>query len=90
MLIAGAQHVRTDRGVPVFAARRKPAARLATLALVEVRPGADDPSSYRGRFAAAALPFDYVWFTPAVDRGEPCEKFSEQLEKLKNVPSQKR
>jgi len=29
------------------------------------------------------LPFDYVWFTPRVDESDPCEKFREQLEKMR-------
>lgn len=87
VLIAGAQHVRTDRGVPVFAARSEPPRRLAALALVEVRSGVDDPIRYRQVFAAGSLPFDYVWFTPALDRADPCEKFSKQLDKLKNNTS---
>jgi len=89
VLIAGAQHVRIDRGIPVFAARSEPAPRLATLALVEVRSSIDDPSGYREVFTAAALPFDYVWFTPAVDAADPCEKFINKLKILNNNTSSK-
>jgi hypothetical protein len=28
------------------------------------------------------MPFDYVWFTPAVDDEDPCEKFRKPLERM--------
>ncbi|HEX8537536.1 MAG TPA: ChaN family lipoprotein [Cystobacter sp.] len=65
LLIAGAGHARTDRGVPAYVLRREPGLRVASLAFVEVDPEAREPHDY-------PLPYDYVWFTPAAEREDPC------------------
>lgn len=65
ILIAGAGHARTDRGVPAYVLRREPGTRVASLAFVEVEPEAREPQGY-------PVPYDYVWFTPAVEREDPC------------------
>jgi hypothetical protein len=75
LLIAGAGHVRTDRGVPVDLAAVAPGARVLSVAFVEVRDDRRDPGTYAERFGAATLPFDFVWFTPRVDDRDPCERF---------------
>ena len=82
VLIAGAGHVRTDRGVPAYLRRIAPTARTASVAFLEVDPKRPDAASYAARFDHA-LPFDYVWFTPAVDNEDPCEKFKKSLERLR-------
>ena len=82
VLIAGAGHARTDRGVPAYLRRIAPAARTASVAFLEVDPKRPDAESYATRFDHA-LPFDYVWFTPAVDDEDPCEKFRKSLERLR-------
>jgi uncharacterized iron-regulated protein len=73
VLIAGAGHVRKDRAVPwqlgLTGAR---AGDILTLALVEVRPGHDAAKAYD---AFDPSLFDYVWFTPGVDREDPCAAF---------------
>ncbi|WP_282605956.1 ChaN family lipoprotein [Pelagibius sp. Alg239-R121] len=71
ILIAGAQHVREDRGVPWHLAPLGDDA--ITLAAVEVRRDVEDPTAYP---SFDALRFDYVWFTPRVDEKDPCEAFS--------------
>jgi hypothetical protein len=39
------------------------------------------------REAARSGPgFDLIWFTPRVDDEDPCEKFRDQLEKLRAHP----
>lgn len=63
VLIAGAGHVRRDRAVPRYLAR--PDAAL-TIAYVETRPGTTDPADYD------AAGYDLLWFTPAVERPDPC------------------
>ncbi len=75
LLIAGAGHVRTDRGVPVDLAALAPGARVLSVAFVEVRDDRRDPGTYAERFGAATLPFDFVWFTPRVEDRDPCERF---------------
>jgi uncharacterized iron-regulated protein len=82
VLIAGAGHVRTDRGVPAYLRRIAPTARTASVAFLEVDPKRPDVDSYAARFDHA-LPFDYVWFTPAMDDEDPCEKFKKSLERLR-------
>jgi uncharacterized iron-regulated protein len=74
VLIAGAGHVRDDRGVPIYLALRAPGARVATLAPLEVRADWRQPQDYAAEFDGA-LPFDWVWFTPRVDDKDPCAAF---------------
>lgn len=69
VLIAGAGHVRKDRGVPARLAVRRPEASVAALAFVEVRDGHSDPRGYLDR------PLDHVWFTARADSVDPCERF---------------
>jgi len=75
VLIAGSGHVRLDRGVPMYVARRAPGARLASVAFVEVAEEATRPGQYGERFGAPRPPFDYVWFTPRVDDEDACARF---------------
>jgi uncharacterized iron-regulated protein len=81
VLIAGAGHVRNDRGVPAYLRRIVPGLRTASVAFREVDPKRVDVESYADRFGGR-IPFDYVWFTPAVDDEDPCEKFRKSLERL--------
>lgn len=69
VLIAGAGHVRRDRGVPAHLARRLPGATVMSIAFVEVERDKLDPGDY------GALPFDAVWFTPRLDDLDPCRAF---------------
>jgi len=71
VLIAGLGHVREDRGVPIYLRGREPGARLAVVAPLEVREGWTRPPDYAAAFDGA-LPFDWVWFTPRTDDGDPC------------------
>jgi len=80
VLIAGAGHVRSDRGVPVHLALQAPGATIASVAFVEVEAAATKPGDYAARFGAETLPFDYVWFTPKVDDADPCEKLKKSTE----------
>src|SRR5207249_517783 len=73
LLIAGAGHVRTDRGVPLHLQRRAPSVPVVSLAFLEVEAAADAPAAYAARFEGA-LPFDYIWFTPRVDDVDPCSR----------------
>jgi uncharacterized iron-regulated protein len=74
VLIAGAGHVRTDRGVPYVLAKRG-AASIASVALVEVEEGRVKPAEYASQFHAASLPFDFVVFTPRTSDADPCTAF---------------
>lgn len=71
ILVAGAQHVRRDYGVPVYLAAREPGLEVAVVRLVEVdgeRPVAD--------YLDDGV-FDYLWFTTRTERPDPCEHFRE-------------
>lgn len=74
VLIAGAGHVRSDRGVPLYLRARAPHASIATVAPLEVREGWMEPAQYSGIFDNGRLPFDWVWFTPRMDDGDPCAR----------------
>ena len=74
VLIAGAGHARTDRGVPWVLAQlpKSKGQKTFSLGFVEVAAGATDPSAYAAAYGGKALPFDAVWFTPALDDEDPC------------------
>ncbi|HEY3099663.1 MAG TPA: ChaN family lipoprotein [Methylomirabilota bacterium] len=74
-LIAGAGHVRTDRGVPRVLALLVPGARVVSVAFMEVADGWTRPSDYAARFGSGArLPFDHIWFTARADNVDPCAR----------------
>lgn len=77
VLIAGAGHVRGDRGVPLYLRARAPEVTIATVAPLEVREEWTRPEQYAAVFDDGRLPFDWVWFTPRMDdgRGDPCARF---------------
>lgn len=77
VLIAGAGHVRIDRGVPWHLRRLAPERSSAALAFIEVEAGRTEAAAYGGGV------FDYLWFTPRVDEKDPCEAFAEQLRRLR-------
>ncbi|MBI5534912.1 MAG: ChaN family lipoprotein [Deltaproteobacteria bacterium] len=72
VLVAGAGHVRRDRGVPAYLALRRPESTRISIAFVEVHEGGNDPKDYDSGA-------DLVWFTPRVDSDDPCAKFAEQM-----------
>jgi uncharacterized iron-regulated protein len=82
VLIAGDGHVRNDYGVPAYVRRVDPGARPVSVAFIEVDAKRANAESYAERLGGR-LPFDYVWFTPAVDDEDPCEKFRKSLERLR-------
>lgn len=82
VLIAGAGHVRADRGVPAYLAAREPGRRVAGVAFLEVDAARATPQAYADRFDGG-LPFDYVWFTPRMDDEDPCDRFRRALERLR-------
>jgi uncharacterized iron-regulated protein len=72
LLIAGAGHTRTDRGVPAHLARRAPGVTVRSVAFVEVHPESLQPADYAPPDAGGQPPYDYLWFTPAQEREDPC------------------
>ena len=81
VLIAGNGHVRTDRAVPWYVARRLPKARILSVMLIELdaetkRPEDGLITDPDGKAAA-----DFVWYTPRRDREDPCESLRKHLAK---------
>jgi len=74
VLITGNGHARTDRGVPAALAAAEPRARILALGQIEVREGSTTLAAYG---AAPGLPYDFVWFSRRVERGDPCAVFDE-------------
>ncbi len=81
ILIAGAGHVRADRGAPWYMRRMSPETKLIAVMLAEVEPGRNDPADYAPRASSGAAVVDYLIFTPAVDRGDPCANMPARLSK---------
>jgi len=75
VLITGAGHARTDRGVPAQLARLAPGLPVRSLAFLEVSSEAREPRDYAPTDSPGGLPYDYVWFTPASEREDPCAVF---------------
>jgi uncharacterized iron-regulated protein len=71
VLIAGNAHVRSDRGAPHALSQGAHETAL-TVALLEVKREWREPAAYAAAFAASALPFDYVWFTPRASDADHC------------------
>jgi uncharacterized iron-regulated protein len=76
LLVAGSGHVREDRGVPLFLARRGLADALS-IRLVGVDDAVLDPHAY------AEDAYDFVIFTPRTTDESACDRFKEQLERMK-------
>lgn len=81
VLIAGAGHTRTDRGVPAQLAAIAPTKRSLAIAFLEVREDKTDPATYGELFDSPSVPFDAVWFTPRAEREDQCEGLKRHLEK---------
>ena len=79
VLITGAGHARKEWGIPRYLRILAKKARITSVALMEVRDDYVRPKVY----VDSAAPFDYIWFTPAVDALDPCIRFEKQLRKMK-------
>lgn len=79
VFIAGAGHVRKDRGVPFYLAKFKKGAKIAALGFTEVAAGQNKPGDYAKRWGGEQLPFDYIWFTPSVERKDLCAGFKRHM-----------
>jgi uncharacterized iron-regulated protein len=70
--IVGSSHARRDIGLPLYFAARAPQARILSIGFVEVSSGRTDPEAYAADSATGDAPYDVIWFTPRVDRADPC------------------
>jgi uncharacterized iron-regulated protein len=74
VLIAGAGHTRNDRGVPLYLRNHDKQSSILSVAFLDIEQDATSIDAYAQRWGGQALPFDYVWFTPAVQRQQdPCD-----------------
>jgi uncharacterized iron-regulated protein len=87
VLIAGKGHVRTDRGIPPLLARDAPGRRVVAVAFVEVDPERLEAPAYgEEEGTVGRLPYDFVVFTPAAEREDPCEALRERSRQRKAAP----
>jgi len=73
--IVGSSHARYDIGLPLYFAARTPSSQILSIGFVEVTENANDPSSYNRISATGEAPYDVMWFTPRMDREDPCANF---------------
>ena len=76
VLLAGSGHVRIDTGVPAYL---EGPGRVA-VAFAEVRAGKTGPNDYASAWGAESPPFDYLWFTPRKERGDPCKELKKRMD----------
>jgi len=74
--ILGHGHARKDIGVPIYLTARVPRARVVSISLMEVEPAHRYASDY---IAEEGAEFDFVWFTPAAQRENPCANLPPSL-----------
>ncbi len=75
VFVLGRVHARHDVGVPRYLEVRRPGTRVLSIGLVEVSAGRTDPAQYETESAGTAAPHDLIWFTPRVERPDPCLNF---------------
>jgi len=71
ILIAGAGHSRTDRGVPRILESITQDKQILSLAFMEADPAKPDPAAYDA-------PYDLVWFTSAVPPVDACAEMKKR------------
>ena len=81
ILLAGNGHVRADRGVPWYLRLRAPGRKIIAIEFLEVAAGRTDPEAYIERAADGRPAADYVVFTPAASRPDPCEEMRRQFKR---------
>lgn len=81
VLIAGAGHVRADRGVPVRLGAMVPGIAMLTIGFMEVESGKTRPVAYGETFGTKTPPFDLVWFTGRASREDQCAMMEQHMKK---------
>ena len=80
-LITGGGHARADRAVPWYLRQRLADPDVLVVRFLEVRPEVTDPAAYLPeRPDGAPRAYDYVWFTPANERGDPCAELKKRMQ----------
>ncbi len=81
VLIAGGGHVRSDLGVPAYLRQRGAKGGIVTIVFREVDPAIETPAAYLETGDGEAPAHDYLWFTPAMERADPCIDLRERFGK---------
>ena len=76
ILIAGNSHVRRDLGVPYYLVKSGVEGTVLSVGQVEVQPGLETPTDYAAVQGVKRLPYDFVIFSEATDRDNPCAVFN--------------
>ena len=74
LLIAGNYHARQDLGVPNYLLAQNDELQrdeILSVSFMEVQGREDDPVSYLDSFSEQ-IPYDYIWFTPALTSEDYC------------------
>lgn len=82
ILVAGDGHARHDRGVPAWLVRELPGKAVVAVGHLEVQAGLLHPDDY-AEGPGAALPYDYVIFTPGAEREDPCLELRKKMDEKK-------
>jgi uncharacterized iron-regulated protein len=85
VLVTGAEHARRDRGVPAYLLGDAGEA-IVSVAFREVYPEGARPEDYAKDEGAATLPYDFVVFTPAAERADPCEQLRARSKSRREQP----
>lgn len=72
LVIAGAEHIRTDRAIAHYLPD-KPQQSSISIAMIEVKAEWLQVQDYQEVWQTEQLPFDYVWFTVYHERADQCE-----------------
>ncbi|MDX2258232.1 MAG: ChaN family lipoprotein [Hyphomicrobiaceae bacterium] len=87
ILIAGNGHVRRDRGVAHYLAARGVAPKdIVAVGIVEVAEGKVDPQAYAAGPGGQSI-YDFVVFTPRLERPDPCVAMRESFGKKSAAPA---
>jgi uncharacterized iron-regulated protein len=75
VIIAGNGHVRKDRGAPLYIQSRDAGKRVVSVMHVETGADTIDRDSFIATRPDGKPAADFFLFTPAADRGDPCDAF---------------
>ncbi len=81
VLLVGNTHARTDRGVAWYVRQRNPERSVISIMLVEIDEGQTDPEVYVPRDPDGKPAADFLVFTPAVARPDPCADMRAKMKK---------
>jgi uncharacterized iron-regulated protein len=79
ILIAGTEHARTDRGVPLYLKYLEPQKKTISIGFLEVSREIRSFQAAAQEYGRGMLPFDIVYFTPTFDISDPCRKFLREV-----------